>query len=423
MKNFHLLAIPFLFLFCLTSCTKDTGTVTVTYQEATAIYGDLDEIRSTPLNESVRPIENPGKIFIGDALILIGEEGKGVHVIDNSIRSNPVQTSFINIPGNREFFVKGNILYAESYYDMVKIDLSNPNQAILISRAKNAIQDEFKDDNGNSLVGFSYEEKTTTLSVEDDFYNEVTGDQLVYIDFAKNIIPKSAVPASFAGNNADKSGTVNRITKAGDYVYVISNSNMIAIKDKDGAFATDFNRMENIKADMETIFPHAGKLFVGSRSSMTIFNTSDPLHPNEIYAFDHATSCDPVLPYENAAYITLRTADFSDCPGNINALVVLNIENLAKPKQEKEIQMASPYGMTVVNNMLFVGEGENGLKVYDITDRYKPELIKHHKEVAAYDIMPDPDNSNIIFVAGPEGLTQFNLGGDQSLEVESFIAI
>ena len=145
MKKFSLLTLFSIALF-FTSCVDDSGTVQVTYQEATAIYGDMNDIRSEALIEPAREIINPGKIFIGEQIILIGEEGEGVHVINNSDRANPVNESFLNVPGNREFFVSNNFLYAETYYDMIKIDLSNPSQPSIVDRAENAIQEEFVDD-------------------------------------------------------------------------------------------------------------------------------------------------------------------------------------------------------------------------------------------------------------------------------------
>ena len=420
MKN-----ISFLFILCLTlfitSCTEDTGTVTVTYQEATAIYGDMDEIRAMPLSEGARAISNAGKIFIGEDYVLIGEEGSGIHVVNNADRENPIRESFINIPGNREFYVSGNYIYAETYYDMVKIDISDPNQPILTARAENAIQEEFMDNQGNTLIGFNYQEKTIQLSDQDEFYDEIIGDQLVYLDFGKNIIPNSAIPTSFAGNSSAQSGTVNRITKNGDYVYVISNNNMMILNDTDGNF-TIANKMHNIKDDMETIFPYDNNLFVGSRSSMTIYSLDSEIQPTRLYDFEHATSCDPVLPHNKVAYITLRTADFSECPGNINALVVLDINNLSNPKEVDEIAMNSPYGMTVIGDRLYVGEGLNGLKVFDVSLNDNPILQMHFTDIEAYDIIADPTNSNIVFIAGPDGLMQFINGSADQLELKSTIA-
>lgn len=419
MKNIYNLALPFFLALVLFSCTKDTGTVTVNYLEATAIYGDMDDIRALPLMESGKQIEDPGKIYIGEGFVLIGEEGEGIHVINNQDRENPTSEVFIQIPGNLEYFVSGQYLYAESYYDVLKIDISNPFQASLIARSQNAIQKEFINDKGETLVGFSYEDKTITLTEDDDFMTEILDDQLVYLDFAKNVIPKSTVPASFAGNSNQAIGTINRITKAREHIYIVSNNNMIILDDND--FSKQATRIENVKEDMETIFPYQNTLFIGSKTSMSMYDITIENQPTEIYDFEHARSCDPVLPYNDLAFVTLRTADFSSCPGNINALLVIDLIDLSNPTKIDEIQQSSPYGMSVIDNLLFVGNGEYGLNIYDIKNKENIVLKKNHSEIVAYDILPDPNHSGYIFIAGSEGMNQYSLGEDLSLQLTSSI--
>lgn len=419
MKNIS--ALLFIAAAVMFSCTGDQGTIEVDYVEATAIYGSMSDLRSIPLNEGIRDIENPGKIFIGEDFILIGEEGVGIHVIDNNDRTAPYQVAFINIPGNREYFVQGEFLYAESYYDVIKVDISDARNAVVAGRAEYAVQKPFTNSSGQELIGFSYENKSVVLNVEDDFYNEVIDDQLVYLDFAQNVIPQSAVPSSFAGNSSSKSGTVNRVTRTEGHVYLISNNNLIIIEDS-GLFGSDVVAHENFKSGMETVFPYEGKLYLGSRTSMNIFDLTQPTMPREVYEFDHVTSCDPVLPHESVAYVTLRTADFSDCPGNINALVVLDLEDLDKAKELEEIQMSSPYGMNVISDKLYVGEGVNGLKVFDVSNSEKPVLLKHYDDIEAYDIINDPVKEEIIFIAGPNGLQQFSLDSDEVFSLNSVIS-
>jgi hypothetical protein len=396
--------------FSFTSCDKAGNSITVTYQEATAIYGDIEAVRAQPLNEGPRAVENPGKIYVGSSFILLGEEEKGVHVINNSDIADPQFIGFINIPGNREFFVKDNFLYAETNYDIIKVDVSDLNNINLVDRAKNIFIETMTNANGEDLLGFSFKEVTEDIDKDTDFYSNIMNGQAIYYDYARNIIPKSAVPSSFAGNSNDQSGTVNRITKSQNHVYIV-NSNRMAIIDDNSSFELVNNNSVPLTEGTETIFPYEDKLFVGSRTSMKIFDAADPREPSPVYTFEHATSCDPVLPTEGIVYITLRTADFSNCPGNINALVVLDIENLDSPKELEEIAMESPYGMTIVGNMLFVGEGENGLSIFDITDKKDPKLLKKDEEIKAYDILPHPSNANLILVAGTDGLSQYTMDG------------
>ena len=121
------------------------------------------------------------------------------------------------------------------------------------------------------------------------------------------------------------------------------------------------------------------------------------------------------------AYVTLRTADFSSCPGNINGLLVIDIDNVNNVDLLTEIEMTSPFGMTVIGTDLYVGEGENGLKIFDITNRKRPSLKASH-DIEAYDIIADPFDSSIVFIAGPGGLSQFTIDGQtENLSLKSVV--
>ncbi len=403
------------------SCTKDYGKVEVTYQEATAIYGDIEAIRSQPLNETIREITNPGKIYLGNDVILIGEEQEGIHVIDNSDPINPTSVNFINIPGNKEFFVKDNKIYAETYYDVVKIDFSDIHNAVLDSRAEYVFQDLWK--NGEqTLIGFSYKEVTTTLDQKDDFYQQVLAENEIYLDYAKNIIPKSALPSSFAGSGSNVSGTANRVTYTKEHVYIIGNNSMYIVADHSQGLKK-VDSKTNIGDGVETIFPFEDNLYIGSRSAVNIFNISDPKQPIEAYEFEHATACDPVLPADGVAYVTLRTADFSACPGNTNSLLVLDTRDIYDVEQKKEIAMSSPFGMTIIGDDLYIGEGDNGLKIFDISNKYEPELKKSLDNIIAYDVIPHPTISNLILTTGLDGVSQYMINDNgESLTLQSSIS-
>jgi hypothetical protein len=418
MKKVHyflMLSLPLFFI----ACTEDIGTLNVTYYEAIAIYGDLDEVRSRPINSTSQAIINPGKIYIAEEIILIGEEEKGIHVIDNSNSSSPETVNFINVPGNREFFVKGNYLYAESYYDVVKLDISDPLNVTLEGRAENVFTNELTNAAGETLLGFTYEQVTKEVNQNSNLYKEISTGDWVYLDFAQNIIPRSAVPASFAGNSNQSSGTINRVTYSDGHVYILGRSDLNIIRD-DAAFEV-VNHQASIGVEMETIFPYQNKLFIGSRSSMEIYDASNPSNPSRQYYFNHATSCDPVLPTGNAVYVSLRTGDFSECPGNTNALIVLDIENLQNPNQVDEIEMRSPYGMAAIGNLLFVGEGANGMTIFDATNPLDLKEIKHDSNIEAYDILEHPTRTHLILIAGTTGLEQYILDASLNFQLESRI--
>ena len=225
----------------------------------------------------------------------------------------------------------------------------------------------------------------------------------------QNLIPASAVPASFAGNGEGSVGSVNRIAKQFGHVYAISNSRIHVFADNPAGLELVNSNGWTWGTQMETIYAEDENLFIGSRNSVSIYNISEPENPNYVSEFWHATSCDPVLPMDNVAYTTLRTGDFSDCPGDENSLITLDITTITSPINVDEQVMISPYGMTIIDNQLYVGEGENGMKIFDLSDPFHPSLINFDQSVAAYDIIAHPTIADMILTAGPNGIEQYEM--------------
>ncbi len=402
-------------LILLSSCSEEFGTTTVTYTKATGIYADLDEVRQTPLKGEVSDIVNPGKIFVSGNRLLIGEENEGIHVIDNSNPENPINIAFINIPGNREFYVENNMLYAESYYDMLKIDISNVNQPTLVSRVENAFITENIDDQGRALIGFTFEEAKLELNGDEGYYSQIQANNVNYFDYRDRLIPPSNVPASFAGNSQQGIGTINRIAYNNNHVYVIGNEYLTTF--------SDHGHLERISSNvegwsMETIFPYNDMLFIGTQNSMEVFDVSQPDVPTQMITFTHANSCDPVFPIDNTAYITLRSVG-TNCPGDDDVLIVLDISDVFNPIQMDEIRMASPFGMTMIGDKLYVGEGENGLKIFDASDKLNLRLEAWDRNIQAYDVLEHPERSDILLIAGPGGLNQYTIEVDERVLLSS----
>ena len=99
---------------------------------------DFSVITSLP----PQPFENLGKIVYYGNYIFINEKEKGIHVIDNSDSSNPVKIRFFNIPGNLEFVIKDNILYADNSIHLLIIDISNINEIKVLNYIENLYIDK-----------------------------------------------------------------------------------------------------------------------------------------------------------------------------------------------------------------------------------------------------------------------------------------
>lgn len=405
MKNTFLLFIGALLL--LASCSKNKGTITLTYNKATAVYGDIEAIRATPLSGTVRPIEKAGKIFIDNNVLLIGEKSKGIHVFDNTNAFSPVNVGFINLPYTEEFYVVNNMIYAVSHYDLVKIDISSLSTPTLVDRVEFAFAQPIRNDKNETLLGFNYVQTTESFKLDSPEARELEKTNYLYFDYSNQLIPQSTVPSSFAGNGTDIKGTLNKIAVHQNYVYVIGNDCIFTFQDSPSNI-TKLNK-EYVGSNLETIYPQNNNLFIGTRFSMIVMSISNPSMPSYISEYNHPTSCDPVLPNGNVAYLTLRTGDFSGCSGDVNSISVLNISNVSNPIKIDEFTLASPYGMTLINTNLFVGEGANGITIFDATNPSSIVQTTHNASVKAFDIIKHPTINDVILTTGTNGLTQYKI--------------
>jgi hypothetical protein len=72
-----------------------------------------------------RDLIRTGKIYYRAPYIYVNERYKGVHVINNTDPTRPVNEGFILAPGCLDMAVKGNILYLDNAVDLVSFDLDS----------------------------------------------------------------------------------------------------------------------------------------------------------------------------------------------------------------------------------------------------------------------------------------------------------
>ncbi|MFT6528764.1 MAG: hypothetical protein ACJAZB_000396 [Psychrosphaera sp.] len=68
-------------------------------------------------------VDNAAKIIIYHDYLFVNDRFKGTHVFDNSEPATPKHIAYFRIVGNQDIAIKDNILYLDSYTDIVAIDL------------------------------------------------------------------------------------------------------------------------------------------------------------------------------------------------------------------------------------------------------------------------------------------------------------
>jgi len=102
----------------------------------TPVYLGYDKLRSAVKVSESRTLTSVSRIYLYDSYIFANELNEGIHIIDNSFPASPKRLGFIEIPGNQDIAIRDNSLYADSYIDLVTIDLSDIDNIREIARVE-----------------------------------------------------------------------------------------------------------------------------------------------------------------------------------------------------------------------------------------------------------------------------------------------
>ena len=388
------------------ACLKDKCTSTYNYTFYRPVYKTKAEVRANIRSNAPRAIERPGKIYVRAPYIFLNEIDRGIHVIDNSNPSNPVNKAFIDIPGNMDIAVKGNVLFADLYTDMVAIDIADPLNVSVTKAVEGVFPHRyyygmFAGDTTKIVVEWV---KKDTVIIADCSTGGGWGLQKdVFMSYSANSSSVATVGSGVgAASPYGVGGSMARFTIIQDRLYSVGTAdlNVFNITNASQPFHV---RKSNVGWGIETIYPFKDRLFIGSTNGMFIFSVSNPDVPVQTGQFAHVQSCDPVIADDTHAYVTLRSG--TQCRGFTNQLDVLTLNNVTNPTLLKTYQLTNPHGLSKDGNTLFICDGKDGLKVYNASSPSSLQLIKQIPGLETYDVIAF--NNNAIVVAN-DGLYQFS---------------
>ena len=410
-------------IMLLKGCT-DTCVLRTTYTYYEPVYTPLTELRQSVITEPAQPINQVGRIYYKSGYLFINDPGKGMHVVDNRDPARPVKKSFISIPGNMNMAVKNNTLYADSYIDLVLLDIADPDDVKEIDRIENVFSSYnslgFYVDPVQGVVTDWVEKREVNLN-DSDCASLIEPWGGVFFEGgiamrsdAATVMPAAAAPV---GNSTGTGGSMAQFTIANDYLYMMDGGEL-----KPADISDEHNPVLKdplyLSWDVETIFPREDNLFLGSRSGMYIMDISNPATPAQLSFYGHIQSCDPVVVDGDYAYVTLRSG--TPCEGFSNQLEIINISSLLNPYLEKTYTMHNPHGLGIDNNVLFICDGDAGLKVYNADDPLNLVQVAHYTEINTYDIIPI---DNVAMLIGSDGLFQYDYTNPLSIELLSHIPV
>ena len=401
--------------------------VTDTYMVNVPVYMNRQEFKKAVKVTGSEEIIEPGKIYFKDNYIFINEALKGIHVIDNSNPSSPVFVSFIEIPGNIDMAIKDSILFADSFTDLVALDIHDINNISEVGRVDSIFpytlpplsqQNQFPfgtiDVTQGIVVGWETKEVEEDVEIQQVNFRFLERGDFMALDGYSKVGNSSGGSSSMS---VGVGGSMARFTISDNFLYTVDQYNLKTF-DIDELSSPLLVSDQGIGWGVETVFLYQNKLFFGTQTGMIIYDIANPASPSYLSTYNHIRSCDPVVVDGNYAYVTLRSGNL--CGEATSQLDVINVSNVSNPKWEQSYPMQEPYGLGFDNNTLFVCDGEAGLKVYNASNPKSLVKITGFPDVNAFDVIPF---NGVLMMIGKDGLYQYDYTGPADINLLSYIPI
>jgi len=368
--------VGFSILLFLQGCVKDQVlTKTTIYRP---VYKTKDEVKANIKSSNPIELTAPGKLFYKDGYVFLNELNKGVHIIDVRNPASPANIAFVHVPGAVDLAVRGNILYADMYTDLVAIDITDPRKVQL----KTVLPGVFPERYYSSFMPAKDLVITEWIAVDTVLKsNETINWGMMKADFQVMSASASSPPGVSNGTG----GSMARFALSDDRMYTVDHSKMKVFNTAIPEKPVYIKELSAGGWDIETIFPFGKNLFLGSMTGMHIFDISSKDNPFKTGSFTHARVCDPVISDGKNAFVTLRNG--TKCAGFINQLDVVDISDLSKPKLLKSYPLTNPHGLSKEGDILIICEGADGVKFFNAADVNNIRQLAHVKGMNAFDVI------------------------------------
>ncbi|MCP4161680.1 MAG: hypothetical protein GY760_16530 [Deltaproteobacteria bacterium] len=374
-KKIVLLSALLITIFILNGCPKIVHNTTV-YMKP--VYLSFDDLYKSFRVEQPKELINPGKIYIKDKFIFVNDKKLGIHIIDNSNPVSPKNLAFLKILGNHDLAIKGHILYADSYNDLLAIDISNLNNDISKIKVVKRIRFVFPsnafmggrrldlDPHGGN--GYLYEKADPAKGIVIDWVEWKRTTSTQYIPYGA--VLRSRSPSG--GSSTGTGGSMSRFALFKNRLYTVDNSDMHIFDINNPALPVHLSKFR-VGQFIETLFLHKNHLFIGSETGCYIYtgyksgtsNLISRSSPSIISQLPHVRAKDPVVVRGKYAYVTL---------GN-NQLHVIDISMIKYPTLVRNYNISSPFGLTTDANYLYVCNQGDGLVIYDTNEPRKLKIV------------------------------------------------
>ena len=398
----------------------------VEYKGNAPVFLSYEDLRAAVATEQNVELKNPGKIYYKDNYIFIVEELKGIHVFDNFDPSSPVKKGFVKLPGVVDISISGYIMYADSFVDLVMLDVQNIDNIKEVGRVRDIFPYTVPPTDNDFPMAYVDNKKGVVTGwelkkIRERIYDNPNPWPVFYKGGREfmDLANASGASSGVSGSGVGFGGSMARFGIKDKVLYIVDQNSLKIFDITNKTSPVKFNDIYP-GSGVETMFLSGNNMFLGTTTGMIIYDISIPLSPGSRTFFNHARSCDPVIVDDTLAYITLRTG--TTCAGIINCLDVVNVKNIKNPVLVMSYAMTNPHGLGKSGDLLFICDGNSGLKIYDASN---PRMITHHliytyPNINTYDVIPVGD---ILVMVGDDGLYQYDYSDIRNIRLLSRIEV
>jgi hypothetical protein len=307
-------------------------------------------------------IINPYSMYLYDTLLVVSDSINGLLIYSVADIQAPRFKAHIPLKGNRGMAMKDSIIFANSWGGILAIRLVNDTDYEVTSVIK------------------------TDPYHSDGMFFETYPTQSSWDGFGCSRHTVSGAASETSGSGTGGSYAVFAVIDS--FLYYIDNQSIITMDITKPAVPRKLSETY-IDWSIETLFPTKNNLFIGGTRGMYVMDRADPAHPMRIGSITHFRAKDPVVVKDSTAYVTLRTA--LDPAARTDELMVVNIGPIADPKLIKEIPLATPYGLTIVDTLLYVAQGAGGWSLFSLASPQNPAVVRHYPTPNAKDFIRSND--------------------------------
>ena len=391
----YIVMIAFSFIF--SGCELMNGTEMADVAYFKPIFATVEELTMDISIDPPMDYAQSGKVITYGVYVFVNSPNKGIHIVDNTDPSNPINKLFISLAGNIDMAIVDDHLYADMFSALVVLDISNIDEPILLEDY--TVEDVFYFDqywnypSWEELEAYEYDRvgyenidmsQGIVLDWEIEIREEEVENYDMYYEGVAVMDSDDKSTEDGGSGQVSTAGSMTRFLPIDQFLYTISFNELVLFELTSSHQPLRWGKLDT-ETWAETLFRLNDILYVGSTNGMLMYDITDAGNPSYINRIEHFRSCDPVVADEAYAYVTLRGG--TNCWTDLNELQIIDIQDSQNLSVVGRHILYNPHGLAVIGDHLIVCDGTAGVKVVDIADRTAPKILGTYPIDFAYDVI------------------------------------